>query len=136
MTVSFDFDCTLSLQRVQNYAKSLIERGFDVWVVTSRYDENHKHLYPKNPTNEDMYSIIDNLGIPRTKIIFTNMKMKDEYFNGTKFLFHIEDDMFEIRSAKNNNCSVPYIFVRDNDWKIDCEKILEIELQRSTQAKA
>lgn len=57
--VTFDFDSTLSRQDVQDYATSLIKKGFDVWVLTSRYDELHKHRYRHNPTNEDLYYIMD-----------------------------------------------------------------------------
>ena len=39
--VSFDFDGTLSRLDVQKYAKSLIEQGFEVWIVTSRLHEKN-----------------------------------------------------------------------------------------------
>jgi len=39
--VTFDFDATLSRPDVQEYAKELIEKGIDVWVVTARYDDLH-----------------------------------------------------------------------------------------------
>ena len=37
LIVSFDFDSTLSRKDVQEYAKELLERGIDVWVVTTVY---------------------------------------------------------------------------------------------------
>ena len=37
ITVSFDFDDTLSKKSVQNYAKSLIDNGVNVLIVTARY---------------------------------------------------------------------------------------------------
>lgn len=55
--VSFDFDSTLDKPYVQDYAQSLINRGIDVYVITSRYDELHKHRYLHNPTNEDLYKV-------------------------------------------------------------------------------
>ena len=39
MKVSFDFDGTLSRKDVQNFAKSLVNTGYDVWIVTSRFDD-------------------------------------------------------------------------------------------------
>jgi len=51
--VTFDFDSTLSQKIVQDFAKSLMLKGVDVYVLTSRYDELHRHRYPLNPTNED-----------------------------------------------------------------------------------
>ena len=46
--VTFDFDGTLSRNDVQEYALELMSKGVDVWVVTSRYDELHKHRYQIN----------------------------------------------------------------------------------------
>ena len=39
MKVSFDFDGTLSRKDVQEYAKSLVNSGLEVWIVTSRFDD-------------------------------------------------------------------------------------------------
>ena len=57
--VSFDFDGTLEFQDVQNYARTLMQSGVDVWVVTTRWDENHKHKYGLNPTLDDLWEVID-----------------------------------------------------------------------------
>jgi len=53
MKVSFDFDGTLEFKNVQDYAKQLLDEGVEVWVVTTRWDENHKHKYPQNATLDD-----------------------------------------------------------------------------------
>lgn len=37
-SVSIDFDGTLSRVTIQDYAKSLIKRGIDVYVTTSRVE--------------------------------------------------------------------------------------------------
>jgi len=65
MKVSFDFDGTLEQKEVQDYAKQLLEEGIEVWVVTTRWDENHKHKYPHNATLDDLWEVVDKLGIPR-----------------------------------------------------------------------
>ena len=39
MKVSFDFDSTLSRKDVQSFAKELVDRGLEVWIVTSRFDD-------------------------------------------------------------------------------------------------
>jgi hypothetical protein len=42
--VSFDFDYTLGhLREVQEYATELISKGFDVHIVTSRFDSLDKY---------------------------------------------------------------------------------------------
>lgn len=94
--VSFDFDGTLTLTHIQDFAKFLISCGVDVYVTTSRFDELHKHKYPKNPTNEDLWSVIDKIGIQRHKVRFTLMQPKWEYINGTKLCLHLDDDPIEV----------------------------------------
>jgi len=54
MKVSFDFDGTLEQKEVQEYAKQLLEEGIEVWVVTTRWDENHKHKYRHDVTLDDL----------------------------------------------------------------------------------
>ena len=39
MKVGFDFDSTLSRKDVQEFAKELVNDGHEVWIVTSRFDD-------------------------------------------------------------------------------------------------
>jgi hypothetical protein len=120
--VSFDFDGTLSRKDVQDYAKSLIKKGIDVWVTTSRYDEENKHKYPINPTNEDMYKVTDSLGIPREKIIFCNMQDKVDIMPND-FVWHLDDDWYELNCI-NKRSKIKGISVFGNSkWKIKCDKL-------------
>lgn len=123
MKVSFDFDGTLEYEEVQEYAKELIERGVDVWVVTTRWDENHKHRYSHNATLDDLWEVVDKLKIPRWKVRFTCMEWKYTYFNGTSILWHLDDNEDERDFAKRYHCNVPIIIFNHN-WKENCEKIL------------
>ena len=41
--VSFDMDSTLDIPSIQEYAKMLVEKGIEVWIVTSRYDSEDKY---------------------------------------------------------------------------------------------
>ena len=100
-TVTFDFDGTLSRSDVQEYFKELIERGIDCWIVTSRYDDLHKHLYPFNPTNEDLWRIIDELNFPRHKVVFCNMAEKLNYLTGTNVLWHLDDDYISVKEISD-----------------------------------
>lgn len=121
--VTFDFDGTLSRMDVQEYFLELLERGIDCWVLTSRYDELHKHRYPKNPTNDDLWEIIDELNLPRYKVRFTNMELKATYLEPTDVLFHIDDDFVELNEIMRNT-KVTAISVYGN-WKNKCERILK-----------
>ena len=78
--VTFDFDGTLSRKDVQEYAIELMKKRIDVWVLTTRYDELHKHRYEPNPTNDDLWEVIYSLNIPRWKVRLEKLlKMLWEY---------------------------------------------------------
>ena len=125
MKVSFDFDGTLEFQNVQDYAKELIDQGHEVWVVTTRWDENHKHKYDLNPTIDDLWEVVDRLGIPRHRVRFTCMEYKYTYLNGTKFIWHLDDNPEEFSKAKTNGCNVPMIQVDSNGWQIKCDRLIQ-----------
>jgi hypothetical protein len=127
--VTFDFDSTLSRKDVQDYAFSLINKGIDVWVLTSRYDELHKHKYRHNPTNEDLYKVTDKLKIPRDKIRFTCMRDKAEYLFGTNVIWHLDDDFVELNII-NRETNTIGISVLGSNYKSKCNKILGINKKK------
>lgn len=143
MKVSFDFDGTLQRPDVQEYAAKLIKLGIEVWVVTTRYDSNHKHKWSKvfpeelwakitsNTTgdpNAELWAVVDRLGIPRYQVRFTCMEWKYTYLNGTKFLWHLDDNPEEFTHAKQKGCNVTMIQVESGNWKQKCEKIINLTL--------
>jgi len=123
--VAFDFDGTLSLKTVQNFAKSLIKKGVEIVVLTSRYDELHKHKYRQNTTNEDLYKVTDSLGIDREKIRFQGMRSKAEYLFGTTVIWHLDDDDVEVKDI-NDQTDTKGINVTLDGWKNECKSILNI----------
>jgi len=123
--VSFDFDGTLATPEVQEYALELINQGIEVWIVTARYDENHKHRYLPNPTLEDLWEVADRLVIPRDRVRFMNMVPKHEYLHHSKFLWHLDDCDIEHENAIVAKCAVPYIHVHDPLWKEKCDWYLK-----------
>lgn len=97
MRVTIDFDGTLTKKFVQQKVSHLISECIDVWILTARYDEENKHLYKENPTNEDLYLVADKLGIDREKIIFTNARPKSEFLKENEdIIFHLDDSYFEL----------------------------------------
>ena len=60
--VSFDFDDTLTQERWQKKAMMLKEEGKTVYIVTRRQEEQ----------NDAVYAIADKIGIPRSRVYFTN----------------------------------------------------------------
>ncbi|WP_407522635.1 HAD family hydrolase [Lacibacter sp. MH-610] len=125
MIVSFDFDNTLSRKDVQDYAKELISRGIKVWVITSRFDELHKHRYPHNPTIDDLWEVVDQVGIPRWRVRFTCMESKSLYLMHTKVIWHLDDDIIELSAIKYDKCKTVGINVKSGGWKQKCERILK-----------
>ena len=121
--VSFDFDGTLSREDVQQYCRWLLNNGVDVWVITSRYDELHKHLYPGHPTNSDLYQTIDKLGIPRYKVVFMNFQPKADYLAGTNLCWHLDDDLSEVTGI-NEQTEIAGILVTTTNWQNECNKRL------------
>jgi hypothetical protein len=59
--ISFDFDSTLDRKLVQDFAYSLIKRGYEVWILTSRFEDcdnyNWKitHSYVEDQHNISIY---------------------------------------------------------------------------------
>jgi len=129
MKVSFDFDGTLQQEEVQEYAKELISRGIDVWVVTTRYDENHEHLCSSDLDTSDLWEVVDKLGIPKHKVRFTCMQWKWEYLKNTKFVWHLDDNHEESRYSRQNNCKVPMVMTYLKDWRQKCEDLLNGEIK-------
>jgi hypothetical protein len=127
LKVSFDFDGTLEFANVQSFAKQLLDRGIEVWVVTTRYDENHKHKYPHNATLDDLWEVVDKLGIPRHQVRFTCMEWKAKYLDGTNFLWHLDDNDREIKEAKKLAIEVPIIDVMSPTWQNECEALLSLK---------
>jgi hypothetical protein len=68
MKVSFDWDSCLAEPRQQEAAKIFIENGDEVWIVTSR-QENDTQLHW---SNKIIFRVADNLGIPKERVVFTS----------------------------------------------------------------
>jgi hypothetical protein len=122
-TISVDFDATLSRPDVQEYVKELIARGINVIVVTSRYDDTHAYRYPANPTNQDLWTVIDAIPIERHKVRFMCMKPKHQYLHLSKVVWHLDDDSIELWDINNLTGTVA-ISVLSGNWKQKCERIL------------
>lgn len=131
MKVSVDFDDTLSRKYVQEYVSELIDKGVDVWVVTARYDENHKYKFPSNPTIEDLWEVVDNLSIPRWKVRFQCNERKYKYLKGSNFVFHLDNDEDEIRLLNSYSHSSysgnPVPILLKGSWRNKCNRLLKLE---------
>jgi hypothetical protein len=125
--VSFDFDSTLSRDDVQEFASDLIDLGFDVWVVTSRFNDktaDEKNWWWVKKNNKELYDICEKLNIPKENIIFTEMVDKIEFLKDKGFLFHLDDDELEIEFIEESGDSCKGIWVELKDWKEKCKMII------------
>lgn len=130
MKVSFDFDGTLEIPIVQDYAAELIERGVEVWVVTSRFgdDELYKKFYQTTTnvdlTNNDLREVTDPLGIPEERIHFTNMRDKWEFIENKGFTWHLDDDWIENEMINSRTFTKGIDIFGNPDWKKQCDGLL------------
>jgi hypothetical protein len=125
--VSFDFDSTLSRDDVQEFASDLIDLGFDVWVVTSRFNDktaDEKNWWWVKKNNKELYDICEKLNIPKENIVFTEMVDKIEFLKDKGFLFHLDDDELEIEFIEESGDSCKGIWVELKDWKEKCKMII------------
>lgn len=120
--VSVDFDFTLTTFAVKEYVKELIERGFEVHIVTSRPPDNIT-VYVGTHFNQDLHKVAEKLLIPKSNIHFLNFRNKYLFFQENPgFLWHLDDSDYELNLIKLN-CKTPGIRVYQKDWKIRCEML-------------
>ena len=129
--VSFDFDGTLELKPIQEYAKELVEQGHDVWITTTRYgdDEKYKRFFHTtinvDLTNNDLWEVAEYVGIPKEKIHFTNMQDKWPYIKEMGFLWHLDDDWVENRQILNNTKTLAISSWGNPNWEQKCRRIIK-----------
>lgn len=134
MKASFDFDGTISRKDVQEYAKSLIESGHEVWIVTSRYSSEagmEKGWPWIEQQNLAVFSVAEECGIPKERIVFTNGEAKIQFIKDKEFGFHLDDDVDELMKISEGRDSCRPVNVDHFEWKIRCNKILEDGRARS-----
>lgn len=131
MKCSFDFDGTLEMKSVQEYAFELIRRNVEVFVTTSRFgdDEKYKKFFHTtinvSVTNDDLREITDKLGIPKENIHFTDMEDKWQYLENKGFRFHLDDDWIENEMINERRVSKGINFFGNPEWKEECERELK-----------
>ena len=90
--VSIDFDDTLSTPRGQALAKRLISEGKEVYIVTRR----------QSTDSLAVYAMADKLGIPHSRVYFTNGKMKWEQIKKLGIGTHYDNNQREVDLINKN----------------------------------
>ena len=102
--ISFDFDNCLQHIYVQLMAERCIAWGDNVFVCTSRRDGVYQNnIKIGEIDNKDLFEIIDELGIKRENIIFTNQQSKTLFLIDHKINIHFDDDDIEIDYINRSN---------------------------------
>lgn len=120
--VSFDFDSTLERADVQEFAKELISEGIEVWICTSRIGKPRESMHRSN--NLDLFKVAKDLKIPKTRIIFTNKDDKYSYLH-EDFLFHLDDDYYELDLIHRKTNVRAISCYGNNNWKNKCRYALD-----------
>lgn len=125
MKLSFDFDSTLSRQIIQNYAQELINRGIEVWICTSRVDDEQALIrWKSSGYNDDLFLVAQELKIPKERIIFTNHELKTDFLRGKNFIWHLDDDVIELSFFKGEK-TVGISCYKTTTWRDKCEKLIK-----------
>ena len=90
--VSFDFDDTLTQRKWQLKAMQLKDEGYTVYIVTRR----------QSSASAEVYKIADEVGIPHSRVYFTNGKMKWETIKRLGIGKHYDNNEDEIRLINEN----------------------------------
>lgn len=134
--VSFDFDSTLSIASIQEYAKMLIDKGIEVWIVTRRYDSEDKYTLDflkeiqvepdeLKKQHAELFEIADRLGIKREHIVFMNMNPKYLFFkDNPDFVWHLDDDWTENLHITEFTTVKAVTWFGNRDWKTQCSRML------------
>lgn len=118
--VSFDFDNTLTIDSVEDFAKRLVEEGHEVWIVTSRSHADDL-VY-----NKDLYDCAERVGIKKEHIHFCYSKNKSEFLKDKGFLWHLDDDVIELSFIRTDTDVFPIWRRYGNDWYNMCKDLIRL----------
>lgn len=94
--ISFDFDETLSTKRGQELAKQKQNDGKEIYIITRR----------QSSANSEVYAVADKLGIPKSRVYFTNGKMKWETIKRLGIDIHYDNNQDELDLIDKNTDAV------------------------------
>lgn len=93
MKVSFDFDGVLSLPEVQDFAKRIIARGHEVYILTARFGDHQQNPNWGADWNDDLKEVASAIGIPEKRWLFAGEGLKSTLADKHGIRLHIDDDM-------------------------------------------
>jgi len=125
--ISFDFDGTLARKDIHAFAKEIAQAGHEVWIVTSRFSDEEGIAKNWNwipGQNEKVFAAAKDIGIPESRIVFTNMTPKIEFLQGKGFDLHLDDDDIELMHILSSKDGCASINANHSDWEYFCREEL------------
>jgi len=127
MKISFDFDGTLEYPDVQEVAKELIDKGYEVCILTTRYSDPNNYTWFENKDelakmHNKLFAIAKTLGI--TEINFTEYKWKTTVVDKLGINIHIDDNYREEVIVINVNNMARAVYYTKG-WKDVLYKAIE-----------
>ncbi len=113
ITISFDFDDTLSNVEVQKIARGLVKDKYNVIITTSRGGEKD---------NSDLEDVAEALGINSVK--YTNYEDKHIHLKGKGVDIHVDNDRVELFLLQQYTNIVP-VDVKNKDWIFMLNELLD-----------
>lgn len=98
--VSFDYDGTLSTEKGKEKARKLKEMGNTLYIITARQSSDSKAVY----------ATADELGIPHSRVKFTNGKDKWPYIKALDIMVHYDNNQEQVDKINQNTDARAYLF--------------------------
>jgi len=117
--VSFDFDGTISKEQWQQKAMQLKDQGKTLYIVTRRQESD----------SEPVYAVADKVGIPHSRVYFTNGKLKWETIKRLGIGTHYDNNPDEIKAINENTDANGKLVVSKNNSMIYNYKSLSLEVK-------
>jgi HK97 family phage prohead protease len=117
--VSFDFDGTISKEQWQQKAMQLKDQGKTLYIVTRRQESD----------SEPVYAVADKIGIPHSRVYFTNGKLKWETIKRLGIGTHYDNNPDEIKAINENTDANGKLVGSKNNSMIYNYKSLSLEVK-------
>ena len=117
--VSFDFDGTISKEQWQQKAIQLKDQGKTLYIVTRRQESD----------SEPVYAVADKIGIPHSRVYFTNGKLKWETIKRLGIGTHYDNNPDEIKAINENTDANGKLVGSKNNSMIYNYKSLSLEVK-------
>ena len=112
MRISYDYDACLNIDTIYNHADDMIRKKHDVFIITSR------NLGDYSEVRSDAMD----LGIPRSRVIFTSGQSKKLACEDLQIDIHVDDCNSEVKHINNTSTITKAIRCSYNpNWKKELE---------------